>query len=156
MGFRLEKPPLKEPLVDARGMLTPVWQRYFQRQYFKTGGESLALPVSLGGSGVTNVAAAVAVTAAASTVAGAANQPQNITVTLNRPSSDALGDSATTEATWTTPFSDNNYTPTVAFVGIFGQLSIEAQTAAGLTLRLTNNEDGNRARGSAECTGVHA
>ena len=156
MAKRLSAWKPQAPFVTRDGRLTPEAARHLNDIHAKLGLNQEAIPVSAGGSGATNIAAAIAIQAAATVVAGAPNQPQNITVTLNRPVSASAGATADTPVTWPTAFTDNNYTPTVAFLGAGGELSIIAQTATGLTLRLENTDDGFRASGRAECTGVHA
>lgn len=162
MAIKLSAPPVRVPIVDKNGNMTPDWQRWFTLLHLKTGGASPVLPVSLGGTGGDNIIDVLAVQASSSsssatdtstTVSNSKTERQ--TFVLASPPSDALGDFSETVCVWSAPFTDANYRVTANFLGTNGRIDLGVVTAQRFTLRLINTTYGEQAAGSADCIGVH-
>ena len=135
--------------------------RWANLLYQKVGADSDTLPVELGGTGESNIAAVVATTSSAGSSTSATALTQTKVVTLERPPNGGL-QTADTVVTWDTPFADANYTVTPSVVSSRFASSVAVVggsiTATQVTLRLTSVPDLDEsasASGTAQVTGVH-
>lgn len=156
-GIKLSAPPVRVPMVDKNGNISPDWQRWFTLLHLKTGGSEVALPVALGGTGGTTVVEAIAVQTAASS-SGTGGSGSNAitkrkTFDLLSPSDGAV--SSITRCQWDTAFPDATYTVTAHFDGRNGEISVQDITVDGFSVVLNNTSGTKPASGSADCIGVH-